>query len=177
MNTQHLTGHFLLSTSLMDQRGSGFAHAIVYLYAHEAGVVQGFIVNKVLPTGDDVLIKAMGKPEAPNPAHTRLYLGGNISPTRLGVLYQRGGRVQYAYTRESLSRVFHSEQRYDTKFLLGYVSWSESELYEEIATHHWLVACAQPSHIFADHDHDMRGSIQQEIGIEESVLTAFAGNT
>lgn len=177
MNIQQLTGKFLLSTPLMDQRGGSLAHAIIYLYAQEDGVVQGFVVNKALPAGYDVLTDAMGKPEAPNPTHDRLYLGGNISSTRLGVLYQQGGRLQYACTRDRLSRVFHSEQRYDAKFVLGYVSWTESELYEEIATHKWLVASAQTSHIFADHDHDIRGLIQQEMGVGEAILTSVAGKT
>jgi putative AlgH/UPF0301 family transcriptional regulator len=177
VNIQHLTGKFLLSTPLLDQRGGGLAHAVIYLYAEEGGIIQGFVINKALPTGHDVLIKAMGKPEAANPAHDRLYLGGNISSTRLGVLYQQGGRLQYACTRDRLSRIFHSEQRYEAKFILGYVSWTEAELYDEIAAHQWLVAPAQVSHIFADNDHDIRALIQQEMGLGEAVLTAVAGKT
>ena len=177
MNIQRLTGKFLLSTPLMDQRGGGLAHAVIYLYAQEAGIIQGFIVNKALPTGHNALTKAMGQPEASNPAHDSLYLGGNVSPTRLGVLYQQGGRLQYACSRDRLSRVFHSEQRYAAKFLLGYVSWTEPELYGEITAHQWLVATASASHIFADHDHDIRSLIQEEMGVGDAVLTAVSGTT
>ena len=177
MKLNRLKGNFLLSSPCGDELGGVFSGSVVYIFRDDCDGVDGFIINKPISDGAAVLKSVLGSAEANNPNNNKIYLGGPVSQARLGVLFFKGGRVQISYSRTTIERVFHSEQRYSAKFILGLSSWDRDQIYTEIANNYWHVVPGCQKALFSANDSEIKLLSHDILGLQAGFVSNFCGSS
>ncbi|MBT4804488.1 MAG: YqgE/AlgH family protein [Legionellales bacterium] len=177
MKLNRLKGNFLLSSPCGDELGGVFSGSVVYVFRDDSDGVEGFVINKPVSNGVDVLKSVLGSAESSNPNNERLYLGGPISQARLGVLFCKEGCIQVSYLRKTIERVFHSEQRYGAKFILGVSSWDRDQLYSEIASNYWHVVPGCKDILFSANDSEIKSFSHDILGFQSGFVSNFCGSS
>lgn len=155
--TPQLVGQFLVASPRMTE--PGFAEAVIYIVAHNAGGAMGLIVNRVgghVPLRD--LLGALGI-RSRDTHSTPVHIGGPVEAARGFVLHSNdyhGASTQRLTSRLSLSVgvdvlqaiAAHRAPRQHI-ILFGYAGWAPGQLESEIARNDWLVGPVDESLIFS----------------------------
>ena len=171
MELDSLTGSFLISSSAGDALGGVFRRSVVYIAEHGENGTYGFIVNKVIPRGKQLLA---GSLTVKGGVHG-LFLGGPVSPRRLCVIFTVNGRVIVSASKLDIEANFTQQNHGRCKFLVGCASWGPGDLYEEIKNHYWHVVPAAEKYIFSDYN--FISDLEKEKGLHGPFLIANCGNT
>lgn len=153
-----LSRHLLVATRAVDD-GDIFDNSVIYLCEHHAKGATGFVINKYSAIDLDDVYAQMDLTEWDDNPNYVVSRGGPLEPERGFVLhsdeklwrtsYKLSNGIALTLSRDILTDMATGHGPTSALFVLGYASWSEGQLEQEIAENYWLVAPAS-SHIVLD---------------------------
>jgi putative transcriptional regulator len=181
----YLTGQLLIAMPQMtDPR---FAHAVIYVCAHNADGAMGLVLNKGVekPTFPDLLQQLKIEPaENADPIH--VMFGGPVETGRGFVLHSADylqdatllvdHQVGLTATLDILKDIAVGGGPRHKLLMLGYAGWGPGQLDAEIQANGWLNAPADEALIF-DHDLDTKWErALAKLGVDGAMLSGDAGH-
>ena len=181
----YLTGQLLIAMPQMsDPR---FAHAVIYLCAHNADGAMGLVLNKGVekPTFPDLLKQLKIEP-AENADPINVMFGGPVETGRGFVLHSADylqdatllvdHQVGLTATLDILKDIAVGGGPRHKLLMLGYAGWGPGQLDAEIQANGWLNAPADEALIF-DHDLDTKWDrALAKLGVDGAMLSGDAGH-
>ena len=181
----YLTGQLLIAMPQMsDPR---FAHAVIYVCAHNADGAMGLVLNKGVekPSFPDLLKQLKIEPaENADPIH--VMFGGPVETGRGFVLHSADylqdatllvdHQVGLTATLDILKDIAVGGGPRHKLLMLGYAGWGPGQLDAEIQANGWLNAPADEALIF-DHDLDTKWErALAKLGVDGAMLSGDAGH-
>jgi len=181
----YLTGQLLIAMPQMtDPR---FAHAVIYVCAHNADGAMGLVLNKGVekPTFPDLLQQLKIEP-ADNADPIHVMFGGPVETGRGFVLHSADylqdatllvdHQVGLTATLDILKDIAVGGGPRHKLLMLGYAGWGPGQLDAEIQANGWLNAPADEALIF-DHDLDTKWDrALAKLGVDGAMLSGDAGH-
>ncbi len=180
----YLTGQLLIAMPQMsDPR---FAHAVIYVCAHNADGAMGLVLNKGIekPTFPDLLKQLKIEP-AENADPINVMFGGPVETGRGFVLHSADylqdatllvdHQVGLTATLDILKDIAVGGGPRHKLLMLGYAGWGPGQLDAEIQANGWLNAPAD-EHLIFDHDLDTKWDrALAKLGVDGAMLSGDAG--
>lgn len=181
----YLTGQLLIAMPQMsDPR---FAHAVIYVCAHNADGAMGLVLNKGIekPTFPDLLKQLKIEP-AENADPINVMFGGPVETGRGFVLHSADylqdatllvdHQVGLTATLDILKDIAVGGGPRHKLLMLGYAGWGPGQLDAEIQANGWLNAPAD-EHLIFDHDLDTKWDrALAKLGVDGAMLSGDAGH-
>lgn len=181
----YLTGQLLIAMPQMtDPR---FAHAVIYVCAHNADGAMGLVLNKGVekPTFPDLLKQLKIEP-AENADPINVMFGGPVGTGRGFVLHSADylqdatllvdHQVGLTATLDILKDIAVGGGPRHKLLMLGYAGWGPGQLDAEIQANGWLNAPADENLIF-DHDLDTKWDrALAKLRVDGAMLSGDAGH-
>lgn len=181
----YLTGQLLIAMPQMtDPR---FAHAVIYVCAHNADGAMGLVLNKGVekPTFPDLLKQLKIEP-AENADPINVMFGGPVETGRGFVLHSADylqdatllvdHEVGLTATLDILKDIAVGGGPRHKLLMLGYAGWGPGQLDAEIQANGWLNAPAD-EHLIFDHDLDTKWDrALAKLGVDGAMLSGDAGH-
>lgn len=180
----YLTGQLLIAMPQMsDPR---FAHAVIYVCAHNADGAMGLVLNKGIekPTFPDLLKQLKIEPTE-NADPINVMFGGPVETGRGFVLHSADylqdatllvdHQVGLTATLDILKDIAVGGGPRHKLLMLGYAGWGPGQLDAEIQANGWLNAPAD-EHLIFDHDLDTKWDrALAKLGVDGAMLSGDAG--
>lgn len=181
----YLTGQLLIAMPQMsDPR---FAHAVIYVCAHNADGAMGLVLNKGIekPTFPDLLKQLKIEPTE-NADPINVMFGGPVETGRGFVLHSADylqdatllvdHQVGLTATLDILKDIAVGGGPRHKLLMLGYAGWGPGQLDAEIQANGWLNAPAD-EHLIFDHDLDTKWDrALAKLGVDGAMLSGDAGH-
>lgn len=185
LESGYLTGQLLIAMPQMtDPR---FAHAVIYICAHNSDGAMGLVLNKGVekPTFPDLLKQLKIEP-AENADPINVLFGGPVETGRGFVLHTADylqdatllvdHEVGLTATLDILRDIAGGGGPRHKLLMLGYAGWGPGQLDAEIQANGWLNVSADVDLIF-DHDLDTKWDrALAKLGVDGSKLSGDAGH-
>ena len=185
LESGYLTGQLLIAMPQMtDPR---FAHAVIYICAHNSDGAMGLVLNKGVekPTFPDLLKQLMIEP-VENADPINVLFGGPVETGRGFVLHSADylqdatllvdHEVGLTATLDILKEIANGGGPRHKLLMLGYAGWGPGQLDAEIQANGWLNVSADEELIF-DHDLDTKWDrALAKLGVDGSMLSGDAGH-
>ena len=185
LESGYLTGQLLIAMPQMtDPR---FAHAVIYICAHNSDGAMGLVLNKGVekPTFPDLLKQLMIEP-VENADPINVLFGGPVETGRGFVLHSADylqdatllvdHEVGLTATLDILKEIANGGGPRHKLLMLGYAGWGPGQLDAEIRANGWLNVSADEELIF-DHDLDTKWDrALAKLGVDGSMLSGDAGH-
>ncbi|MFN4283044.1 MAG: YqgE/AlgH family protein [Alphaproteobacteria bacterium] len=181
----YLTGQLLIAMPQMAD--SRFAHAVIYICAHNADGAMGLVLNKGVekPTFPD-LLKQLDIETADDAEPINVLFGGPVETGRGFVLHSADylqdatllvePDVGLTATLDILRDIASGGGPRHKLLMLGYAGWGPGQLDAEIQANGWLNVAADEALIF-DHDLDTKWDrALAKLGVDGSMLSGDAGH-
>lgn len=187
-NSISLSGKCLLAVpGISDTR---FSRSVVYICANAKDGSMGLIVNRpIIPVKFDELIRHLDVSIKPEDILSRpdILYGGPMESSRGFVLHSSdftlvstvniGGDISITSTLDILDMVAKGQGPKNCLILLGYVSWKEGQLEEELKDNMWLI-CDGGKELVFDVPYNKRWQKGMEkLGINPNMLSSEQGNS
>lgn len=153
-----LAQHLLVATRAVND-GDIFDDSVVYLCEHHAKGATGFVINKYSAIDLDDIYAQMELGDWDDNPNYVVSRGGPLEPERGFVLhsdeklwrvsFRMGNGIALTLSKDILSDMACGHGPTSALMVLGYASWGEGQLEQEIRENCWLVAPAS-SHIVLD---------------------------
>ncbi|NDJ56404.1 YqgE/AlgH family protein [Enterobacteriaceae bacterium 4M9] len=186
MNLQH---HFLIAMpSLQDPL---FRRSVVYICEHNSDGAMGLIINKPLDslTIEGVLEKLKITPENRDETirlDKPVFVGGPLAEDRGFILHSPPNTFDSSIcicddtvittSRDVLETLGTQKQPGNVLVALGYSSWEEGQLEQELLDNAWLTAPASPKILFNTPISERWREAAKLIGIDIFAMTGEAGH-
>ena len=181
----YLTGQLLIAMPQMTD--SRFAHAVIYICAHNADGAMGLVLNKGVekPTFPD-LLKQLAIEPADGAESINVLFGGPVETGRGFVLHSADylqdatllvdPDIGLTATLDILRDIASGGGPRHKLLMLGYAGWGPGQLDAEIQANGWLNVAADEALIF-DHDLDTKWDrALAKLGVDGSMLSGDAGH-
>ena len=145
-NIQSLQNKLLIATP--DLSDPFFSHAVIYIHEHDSTGATGFIINKPM----DITIADIAKnPALKSLASTsRVLLGGPVKQEQVFLVLPDKVAAPITSLTEQQALFDDLLQAGETNVMafLGYASWTEGQLEQEISKNSWIIAQASSNMLY-----------------------------
>lgn len=144
---QSLENRFLIAMPAL--AGDCFDHAVVYVYEHSETGAMGIIINKPMQISVSGILEHL-ELDSENPELDALpvMMGGPIDQSQGFILHQDSNDLFLSASKELLLNIAQNDGPENYIITLGYSSWNNGQLEQEICDNYWLVIDADPQLIF-----------------------------
>lgn len=181
----YLEGYLLIATPLITE--SCFAHAVIYICAHNQGGAMGLVINHTIQNlayGD--IFTQLNIDGDRFDRETPVFFGGPVDAARGFVLHScEYGRTETVLMQNGISLTSNIQVLRDMAvgmgpkkalLALGYAGWTAGQLEAEIEANSWLTVPATPDLVF-DTANDLKWNHSAlSVGVDISKLSGQAGH-
>lgn len=164
-----------------------FNKALIYVASHSEHGSVGLIINHFINEMPYKSVFKLLKSESDVESITLpIFLGGPLEPDRgfilhsaeytKNLLFKLNSDLAVSSNVQILKDMAAGTGPKDTLFVMGYTGWGPSQLENELALNHWLIADMDLSIIFSE-DHEQKWQIAlTKLGITNNFLTSHLGH-
>ena len=181
-----LKNQFLIAMpQLSDPR---FSHTVTYVVNHTADGAMGFIINRPSPSSfGDMFKKYKIEPYPGFNQTTPIYNGGPLQPDR-GFILHSNDRINWSNTvkitddfsvtasKDVLEAIAMGVGPNQYLFTLGYTSWSEQQVEQEMAANTWLTVPMDENVMFNLPSELRWQAAGLQVGIDIHLMPQHAGH-
>lgn len=184
--TRFLGNHFLIAVPGMND--PNFSRSVTLVCQHNEEGAMGLMLNRTSEYRlGDVLDQMQIRTENEALAASPVLLGGPVQPERGFVLHDADGSAwdstfQVSPTlclttsRDILAAMARGEGPRQTLIALGYAGWGEGQLESELQDNAWLAVEADRAILFDTPLEERWSASARLMGVDLSLLTAYAGH-
>lgn len=182
---RYLANHFLIALPSMED--PNFSRGVTLVCQHTAEGAMGLLVNRLSDyILGDVLEQMNIRTRIEHLATAPVLLGGPLQPERGFVLHTPGPSWDSTYavsdvlslttSRDVLEAMAEGKGPAQGVVALGYAGWGENQLEGELQDNAWLTVEADSSILFSTPIEDRWMSAARLMGVDMTLLTAYAGH-
>ena len=139
-----LSNHLLIAMPSLNN--VVFSQSVIYICEQHPEETVGLIINKPINYPIGMIFEQLGINVAENSDNMKpLIFGGPTQPQRGFVLHRPEGKWS---SNDIIRAIAHSNGPHDALLALGYVSWDEHQLENEIMDNIWLVSPFKPELLY-----------------------------
>lgn len=163
-----------------------FENSVVYVCEHNADGAMGLIINKPSPLVMDQLFDAAKKPTPERFISSAVHMGGPIQIDRGFLIHTPIGNWQSSLSvtdsialttsKDIIVGMQNSDEVNKIFATIGYTSWSEGQLEDEISNNDWLVVEANEDILFDCPIAERYEQALNLLGIQSAALMGSAGH-
>lgn len=184
-NITSLKDHFLIAMPCI---GDGiFAHSITYICEHNEQGAMGIVINHPLDLSLDEIFDHLEIDNIQSSHQDQILAGGPVHMDRGFVLHRKtdanwdsticvSDQIALTTSQDILTAIAHDEGPGDSIVALGYASWSEGQLENELADNAWLTAPADSDIIFNTPIEQRAKAAAAKMGIDLALISPTAGH-
>jgi putative transcriptional regulator len=180
-----LVDHFLIA--MPGLQDPNFANALIYIFDHSVEGAMGFIINKSTDIPLSTIFQQLNLKRTKNFSNQIIVFGGPIAVHQGFVLHctvkQRwehtlkiSSQVSLTSSLDILQDMASGDGPDETLVVLGYASWEQGQLEEEVANNSWLTAPASASIIFHTEIDKKVTAAASHIGVDLRLLSNIIGH-
>lgn len=182
-----LKNHFLIAMPSLND--PFFYHSVVYLCEHSEQGAMGLIINK--PTQlmlDELLEHFHITCSSPLAKKTPIFFGGPVSKDQGMVLHDHAqgnwtnsikvtNDISLTSSTDILQAIGHDQAPENMLIALGYSSWGEGQLEQELAENSWLTCPANKDILFTSPSQECWQRAAALIGVDINLLSDDVGHS
>lgn len=184
--TRFLGNHFLIAVPGMND--PNFSRSVTLVCQHNEEGAMGLMLNRTSEyTLGDVLEQMQIQTEDEALAASPVLVGGPVQPERGFVLHDAGGpdwdstflvspTLCLTTSRDILAAMARGEGPRQALIALGYAGWGEGQLETELQDNAWLTVEADRAILFETPLEQRWNASARLMGVDLSLLTAYAGH-
>ena len=153
----NLLNKLLVATPSLDD--PIFHQTVTYICEHNKEGVIGLIINKPIEMNVTTVFEQMNIPyDKDNPPQVPIMFGGPLKPERGFILHKPGGKWssslqtnnEYSITtsKDILESIAMNQGPKESLIILGYSSWENNQLVDELINNDWLHSSSSKEIIF-----------------------------
>lgn len=184
-NDGSLTNYFLVAMPMLND--PNFSKSVIYVCEHHVQGTVGLIINRPMPFSLGLVFDQMQiDPINLSTKNVPLLFGGPMQPERGFVIHRPLGvwqsslalreGVTVTTSNDIIRAIAKNEGPADALITLGYVSWGENQLEQEVMNNLWLV-CPYKAELLYEVPFDQRWEYAGlTIGVKMNLLTSGSGH-
>lgn len=183
----NLTNHFLIAMPQLTD--PNFFQSVTYICEHSAAGALGITINKPLNRSlEQMLIEIEIQVSNPLLSEQLVFMGGPMHPSRGFVLHSPNTQwestlainehICLTTSPDILEAIAHGIGPAQSFVALGYASWDQGQLEDEIINNSWLTIEAESDYdIIFNTDYQMRWPLAaKKLGVDISQLSSLTGH-
>lgn len=180
-----LKGQFLVAMPTMGD--DLFEETVVYVLEHNSQSSLGIVINRPLDFRFNELVERLGFGASvgePSQFESRLFWGGPVTPEQGFILHDRGKfgstmvidkNVRCSITLEALKKIVEGKSPMSFFTALGYSSWGNGQIEQEIEEDKWFVAPFRKDILFDLAPEQRYDEVLSSLGVNPALFKSLDG--